>query len=53
MGGQLPLTIDTVDGDARPGRRGKLQAARHHVAEAEELLPGVKSVAEQGFPASR
>jgi tripartite-type tricarboxylate transporter receptor subunit TctC len=50
MGGQLPLTIDTVTA-ARPHiAAGKLKAIAVTSKKETELLPGVKPVADQGLP---
>lgn len=48
MGGQIPLAIDTVTA-ARPHlATGKLRAVAITSLKASDMLPGVKSVAEQG-----
>jgi tripartite-type tricarboxylate transporter receptor subunit TctC len=50
LGGQIPLVIDTVTA-ARPHIvSGKLKAVGITSLKASEMLPGVKSVAEQGVP---
>jgi len=50
MGGQLPITIDTVTA-ARPQiAGGKLKPIAVTSQKATDLLPGVKPVAEQGLP---
>ena len=50
MGGQVPLTIDTVTASRTLVQSGKLKALAITTLNASELLPGVKSVAEQGLP---
>ena len=50
LGGQIPLVIDTVTA-ARPLiTSGKLRALGITSLKASEMLPGVKSVSEQGLP---
>ena len=48
MGGQIPLVIDTVTATRPQLVTGKLHALGITSAKASEMLPGVKSVAEQG-----
>ena len=50
MGGQIPLTIDTVTASRPLIESGKLKAIAVTSSKASELLPGVKPVAEQGMP---
>lgn len=50
MGGQVPLTIDTVTALRPHVASGKLKALAVTSAKPTELLPGVKPVAEQGLP---
>jgi tripartite-type tricarboxylate transporter receptor subunit TctC len=50
MGGQLPLTIDTVTATRPQVNAGKLRALAITSLKSSELLPGVASVAEQGLP---
>jgi tripartite-type tricarboxylate transporter receptor subunit TctC len=50
MGGQVQLTIDTVTAIRGHVASGKLKALGITTLKASELLPGVKSVAEQGVP---
>jgi len=50
MGGQVPLTIDTVTATRTLVQSGKLKALAITTLKSSELLPGVKSVAEQGLP---
>jgi len=50
MGGQVPLTIDTVTATRALVQSGKLKALAITTLKSSELLPGVKSVAEQGLP---
>ncbi|MBC7803187.1 MAG: tripartite tricarboxylate transporter substrate binding protein [Candidatus Parcubacteria bacterium] len=50
MGGQVPLTIDTVTATRALVQSGKLKAIAITTLKASELLPGVRSVAEQGLP---
>lgn len=50
MGGQVPLTIDTVTATRSLVQSGKLKAIAITTLKSSELLPGVKSVAEQGLP---
>jgi tripartite-type tricarboxylate transporter receptor subunit TctC len=50
MGGQLPMTIDTVTAVRTQVAAGKLKPLAVTSAQPTPLLPGVKSVAEQGFP---
>ena len=49
IGGQLPLTIDTITAVRPQTASGKLRALAITTARASELLPGVASVAEQGL----
>lgn len=48
IGGQVPLTIDTVTATRPQVASGKLRAIAITTAATSALLPGVKSVAEQG-----
>ena len=48
IGGQVPLTIDTVTASRPQVTSGKLKALAITTLKTSELLPGVKSVAEQG-----
>lgn len=48
LGGQIPLTIDTVTAARAHIASGKLRALGITSLKASEMLPGVKSVAEQG-----
>jgi tripartite-type tricarboxylate transporter receptor subunit TctC len=50
MGGQVQLTIDTVTATRGHVASGKLKALGITTLKTSELLPGVKSVAEQGVP---
>ena len=50
MGGQIPLTIDTVTASRPLIESGKLKAIAVTSSKPSELLPGVKPVAEQGMP---
>ena len=50
MGGQVPLIIDTVTAVRPHVAAGKLKAIAVTSQRSTELLPGVKPVAEQGFP---
>ncbi len=50
MGGQIPLTIDTVTAVRPLVEGGKLKALAVTSSKPSELLPGVKTVAEQGMP---
>lgn len=50
MGGQVPVTIDTVTASRALVQSGKLKALAITTLKSSELLPGVKSVAEQGLP---
>lgn len=50
MGGQVPLTIDTVTALRPHVASGKLKALAVTSAKPTDLLPGVKPVAEQGLP---
>ena len=50
MGGQVPLTIDTVTATRPLAASGKIKPLAITTQRTSELLPGVKSVAEQGFP---
>ena len=49
MGGQIPLTIDTITATRALVQSGKLKAIAVTTLKTSELLPGVKSVAEQGL----
>jgi tripartite-type tricarboxylate transporter receptor subunit TctC len=49
MGGQVPLTIDTVTATRALVQSGKLKAIAITTLKTSELLPGVRSVAEQGI----
>ena len=49
MGGQVQLTIDTATASRGHVQSGKLKALAITTLKSSELLPGVKSVAEQGF----
>ncbi len=48
LGGQIPLVIDTVTATRPQLAGGKLRAVGITSLKASEMLPGVKSVAEQG-----
>jgi len=50
LGGQIPLAIDTVTAARSQISSGKLRAVGITSAKPSEMLPGVKSVAEQGVP---
>jgi tripartite-type tricarboxylate transporter receptor subunit TctC len=50
IGGQVPLVIDTVTALRPQVTAGKLKAIAVTSQKPTELLPGVKPVAEQGFP---
>jgi tripartite-type tricarboxylate transporter receptor subunit TctC len=50
MGGQIPLTIDTVTAVRPLVESGKVKAIAVTSLKPSELLPGVKTVAEQGMP---
>jgi tripartite-type tricarboxylate transporter receptor subunit TctC len=50
MGGQVPVTIDTVTASRALVQSGKIKALAITTLKSSELLPGVKSVAEQGLP---
>ena len=50
MGGQVQLTIDTATASRGHVQSGKLKALAITTLKSSELLPGVKSVAEQGVP---
>lgn len=50
IGGQIPLTIDTVIASRPHIAAGRLKPLGLTSARASELLPGVKPVAEQGVP---
>jgi len=50
IGGQIPLTIDTVIASRPHLHAGKLKALGLTSLKASELLPGIKPVAEQGVP---
>jgi tripartite-type tricarboxylate transporter receptor subunit TctC len=49
-GGQLPVIIDTATATRGQVAGGKLKALGITTLKSSALLPGVKSVAEQGFP---
>lgn len=49
-GGQLPVIIDTATATRSQVAGGKLKPLGITTLKSSELLPGVKSVAEQGFP---
>lgn len=49
MGGQLPMAIDTVTATRPHVASGKLKALAITSAKSSELMPGVRSVAEQGI----
>src|SRR5260221_1605797 len=49
-GGQLPVIIDTATATRGQVAGGKLRPLGITTLKSSELLPGVKSVAEQGFP---
>ncbi|WP_428665174.1 Bug family tripartite tricarboxylate transporter substrate binding protein [Reyranella sp.] len=49
MGGQVPLIIDTATATRGHVQSGKLKALAITTLKSSELLPGVKSVAEQGI----
>lgn len=50
LGGQIPLTIDTVTAARANILAGKLRALGITSLKSSDMLPGVKSVAEQGVP---
>jgi tripartite-type tricarboxylate transporter receptor subunit TctC len=50
LGGQVPLIIDTVTALRAHVTDGKLKALGITALKSTELMPGVKSVAEQGVP---
>ncbi|MNX38550.1 Tripartite tricarboxylate transporter family receptor [compost metagenome] len=50
MGGQIPLVIDTVTATRPYLTSGKLRAVGITSLKASDMLPGVKSVSEQGVP---
>jgi len=50
MGGQIPLIIDTVTASRPQIDGGKIKPIAVTSLKSTELLPGVKSVAEQGMP---
>lgn len=50
IGGQIPLTIDTVTATRPQVAGGKLKALAITTKATSELMPGVKSVMEQGVP---
>jgi tripartite-type tricarboxylate transporter receptor subunit TctC len=50
MGGQLPVVIDTVTATRPHVASGKLKAIAITSLKSSELMPGVRSVAEQGVP---
>ena len=50
LGGQVPLTIDTVTALRGNVADGKLKALGITAQKSTELMPGVKSIAEQGLP---
>lgn len=49
-GGQLPVIIDTATATRGQVAGGKLKPLGITTLKSSELLPGVKSIAEQGFP---
>jgi tripartite-type tricarboxylate transporter receptor subunit TctC len=49
-GGQLPVIIDTATATRAQVSGGKLKPLGITTLKSSELLPGIKSVAEQGFP---
>jgi tripartite-type tricarboxylate transporter receptor subunit TctC len=49
-GGQLPVIIDTATATRGQVSGGKLKPLGITTLKSSELMPGVKSVAEQGFP---
>ena len=49
-GGQLPVTIDTATATRGQVAGGKLKPLGITTLKSSDLMPGVKSVAEQGFP---
>lgn len=50
LGGQVPVIIDTVTATRPLAAAGKLKPLAITTLKTSELLPGVKSVAEQGVP---
>jgi len=50
LGGQVPLIIDTVTAVRSQVADGKLKALGITAMKSTELMPGVKSIAEQGVP---
>jgi len=50
MGGQIPLVIDTVTASRPQIDGGKIKPIAITSLKSSDLLPGVKSVAEQGMP---
>jgi tripartite-type tricarboxylate transporter receptor subunit TctC len=50
IGGQVPLTIDTVTAVRPLASAGKVRALAITTLKTSELMPGLKSVAEQGLP---
>ncbi|MBI3198305.1 MAG: tripartite tricarboxylate transporter substrate binding protein [Rhodospirillales bacterium] len=50
IGGQIPLIVDTATASRGHVASGKLKALAITTLKSSELLPGVKSVAEQGVP---
>jgi tripartite-type tricarboxylate transporter receptor subunit TctC len=50
LGGQVPLIIDTVTAVRSHVADGKLKALGITALKSTELMPGVKSIAEQGVP---
>jgi tripartite-type tricarboxylate transporter receptor subunit TctC len=50
IGGQVPLIIDTATATRGQAASGKLKPIAITTLKSSELLPGVKSVAEQGLP---
>lgn len=50
IGGQVPVIIDTATATRGHVQSGKLRALGITTLKSSELLPGVKSVAEQGVP---
>jgi tripartite-type tricarboxylate transporter receptor subunit TctC len=50
IGGQVPVIIDTATATRGQVQSGKLKALGITTLKSSDLLPGVKSVAEQGVP---
>jgi tripartite-type tricarboxylate transporter receptor subunit TctC len=50
IGGQIPFTVDTVTAARSQVEGGKIKAIAVTSLKPSELLPGVKTVAEQGLP---